>query len=356
MTERAAVEDALRAAGRFRFEGGLVAAEPYGPGHINDTFLVRCSGAQYILQRINPDVFPDFDPQMGNIARVLDHLRAKEPDPRRLLTLIRTEAGSSFLREDGAVWRAYAFIEGGRTLRELDISQAREAAAAFGRFQRRLSDLPPPRLFETLPGFHDTTQRLRELDAARRANPLGRSEEGEADLGFAWKHERLTEVLSGPAGRGELPERVVHNDTKADNVLFDAKTGEALCVVDLDTVMPGLSLNDFGDLVRSVVSAGREDDPGGGGVRLDVFQALAEGYLAETGDMLSVKEAELLPLAPKVIAYELGMRFLADYLQGDTYFKTSRPGQNLDRCRAQFRLVDDLVAVEPDLVSIVRSI
>ncbi len=356
-------------ASAFAVDGEPVAAEPLRVGLIHESHVVTCrapDGARrYLLQRINTEVFRSPEQVMGNLLRVTTHLRRKltetgatEPD-RRVLTVVTARDGGAW-RVDGAGrwWRAYAFVEGARSYdRPPSAETARRAAAAFGRFVAELADLPTPRLHETLPGFHDSPARYRALEAAADADPLGRVASVREDLRALGSRRDLLGVIQQAADRGEVPERVVHNDTKLNNVLFDVATGEALCVVDLDTAMPGLAPYDYGDLVRSAASEAPEDarDPATMRLSLPLHRAVTQGWLEPMAALLTPAEAELLPLAPLVVTLELAARFLTDYLDGDRYFRTAYPGHNLDRCRAQLALAADLERHQATLATAVRE-
>lgn len=348
--------DAQAAAQAFRILGDVCSARPYGSGHINDTFAVTVSqgGAQvrYLLQRINDTIFTDVAGLMENIERVCRHAqsclaKAGCPDAsRRALTLIPTHEGAPFHRDEaGRCWRAYVFVEGatGHDIIKNE-QQATEAARAFGEFQKLVVDLPGGRLNETIPDFHNTRERFATFRSVLDADSENRAASCRPEIDWALKHEALAGALLELHQQGLMPERVTHNDTKLNNVLIDDKTGEAVCVIDLDTLMPGLALYDFGDLVRTSTSPVAEDEPDASRVRAQpvMFAALARGYLEAAGDVLTPTERQSLVLAGMVITFECGVRFLTDYLQGDTYFKTHRPGHNLERCRTQFALVDSL--------------
>jgi Ser/Thr protein kinase RdoA (MazF antagonist) len=340
----------------FDIPGRLLALQGIGGGLIHESYVAtyEVSGQRrrYVHQRINTEVFRSPDALMDNIVRVTAHLRSKLAQggctdlDRRALSLVLARNAKRYCRDEaGGYWRTYRYIEGTRTCQSVDSRQrAFEAARAFGGFVDALADLPGPRLAETIPHFHDTPRRFQALADAVQRDPVGRAEGAKAELEFAWGRRSLGDLSAALHASGGLTERVVHNDTKVSNVLFDSATGEALCVVDLDTVMPGLVLHDFGDLVRSSVAAGSDSSTGSGAptVRLRVFEALVAGYLAGTEDRLSEQETALLARAGQVVALELGIRFLKDYLEGDRYFKVERPGQNLDRCRRQFALLLDL--------------
>jgi len=341
---------------RFRIPGEFKAGEPYGAGHINDTYRVsyeRCRGIRrYILQRINGRVFPYPDLIMANIRRVSDHLRSKRVlvgngpvRPSWLMLIPAVDGKPYWIDGAGDYWRACLFIEKTYACEVArHPAQAAGAGTALGRFFRDLVDLPGPRLHATIPDFHHTPKRLAALQAAVQADPLGRAAGCQPDIEFALSRElRMGLVVQGLAA-GTLPERVCHNDTKLNNVLLDKKTHAGVCVVDLDTVMPGSVLYDFGDLVRSTVNPAVEDETDFSLVqcRLEMFAALCEGYLGAAGSSLTKGEKELLTTAGPLITLELGMRFLTDYLQGDTYFKTAYSDHNLIRCRGQFRLVAEM--------------
>jgi hypothetical protein len=353
----------LRAAGGlFGYEGELIHAGPHGSGHIHDTFLVRFArgptdGAA-ILQRINERVFSDPDRLMDNIERVTTHQAARlagAPDAgRRALTLIPTRHGAAYGRDaNGAAWRAYRWIARTRSFDVLaSAGQARSAALAFARFQRQVADLPPPRLHETLPDFHHTPRRFAACAAAVERDPHNRAAAAGPAIAFALAQEPLAGAIHRDWQEGLLVERITHNDTKLNNVLFDEASGEPLCVVDLDTVMPGLPLWDFGDLARSTLLPEEDErDLGKIAASPEIFGALAGGYAAGLGDRLLAAERERLVLASEVLTLECGLRFLTDHLQGDVYFKIQRPGQNLDRANAHFALLRSLGEREHQLQS-----
>jgi Ser/Thr protein kinase RdoA (MazF antagonist) len=356
--------DVLAAARAFALTAAPESFTRWGSGHINDTFAVTLrGGARVVLQRINTDVFRDPEGVMTNVARVTRHLRRKlvgTPDAgRRALTLVPARGGADFVRDDGGrCFRAYEFIDGARSVDVLESPrQAYEAAKAFGTFQRLLADLPGPRLVETIPSFHDTRKRFEALEEAVTRDARSRAAGAAPEIGFARSREPLADSLLLPLAAGELVERAAHNDTKLNNVLFDEATGEALCVVDLDTVMPGLFLYDFGDMVRAAVSPSAEDERDLSKVEAseDVFEALVRGTVEVLGDTLARADRERLVLAGKVITFEIGIRFLADHLDGDVYFRVRREGHNLDRARTQFALVRSLEEKEERLTRIVEK-
>lgn len=325
-----------------------------GTGHINDTYLVSYdegpSVQRYILQRLNEEVFPDIPSLMSNVERVLHHLRTRVAcaypgqENRRVLTLLLSRSGHTWIQTaDGYFWRAYLFIDRARTHDVLpgpDV--AREVARAFARFLRDLSDLPLPRLHETIPGFHDTPARLEALEKAIDADFARRANECRSEIAFVRQRADQLGRLHDLQQQGVLPERVSHNDTKINNVLIDNRTGQGICVIDLDTVMPGVVLHDFGDMVRTAVSPAPEDERDLSNVlfRTETFEALSEGFISEARHFLTPAEVDLLSFSGWLITLETGIRFLTDYLAGDVYFRIHRPGQNLDRCRTQFRLVE----------------
>ncbi|MBI5594833.1 MAG: aminoglycoside phosphotransferase family protein [Elusimicrobia bacterium] len=342
------------AAEHLALHGRFTRASRMGAGHINDTFLAEFEGAEpLVLQRVNSAVFPDPEGVMANIERVTDHLARRCPDERRALRLVRAKDGRAFWRDAaGELWRAYRCVEG--TLVKDVVGgpwEAYEAARAFGAFQYLMSDLPGGPLEETLPGFHDTPGRLKAFEASVREDRAGRAAAAKAEIDAVFSRRAWAERLAAAARAGLVPVRVTHNDTKINNVLFDAASGKGLCVIDLDTVMPGLMLYDFGDFVRTAVSPAPEDeaDLSRVQVRTEVFEALAQGWRDGSGGMISEEERALLPSAGRVIAYELGMRFLKDHLDGDRYFRVHRPNHNLERARCQLRLASEIFSREAEL-------
>ncbi len=361
--------EALHAvAAQFQFRGKAVDFVPYGNGHINDTYLVTCNGAstpaRYVLQHINGHVFHSPIALMQNIERVTAHLSAQvagEPDHARLaLTLIPAHDGRNWYEDaQGETWRAYRFIENARSYETAtSAEQAFQAAEAFGRFQQQLASLPAPRLHETIPDFHHTPKRFAALEQAIAADVKGRAALAKTEIDFALAHQSITGVLIEASHQADLPERITHNDTKFNNVLLDDATGESLCVVDLDTVMPGLALYDFGDMVRTTTSPAEEDEQDLSKVTMQfpLFESLVRGYLATAGGFLTETEKKFLAFSGKLITFEIGIRFLTDHLNGDTYFKIHREGHNLDRCRTQFKLVESIEMQEEKMNRLVESI
>ncbi len=331
-------------------------AKPFGNGHINSTFEVG-EPPRYILQKINTAVFADPDGLMENIMAVTSYLRERIAeaggDPEReTLTFLPTKDGKPYYRaENGEVWRLYRFIGDARSYETATPALFAESARAFARFQRMLSAFPAATLRETIPQFHDTGARLGQLKAAVAENRSGRAESVRAEIDFALSREELTHVVTDAIREGSIPLRVTHNDTKLNNVLFDTRTDRAICVIDLDTVMSGSLLYDFGDAIRFGASTAAEDEPDLSKVHfdLDLFRAYTDAYLEVLSDAITPREAELLPTAAKLITLEIGMRFLADHINGDVYFRVHRENHNLDRARTQFRLVAEMEERENEM-------
>ena len=366
----AAGHDSVGIAREFDLAGRAVSAKPYGSGHINDTFLIETTPvagpSRFILQRINHDVFRRPDDLMDNVARVCAHAHAKliqagAPDAdRRTLRLVLTTAGRNWhIDAAGNRWRCYHFVSDA-TGHDIVRSpkQAYAAAKAFGAFQALLADLPGSRLHETIPDFHHTPSRFARFQLALAQDSQGRAAASVPEIAFALARGHEVSLLVDGLRDGSIPERVTHNDSKLNNVLLDDLSQEGVCVIDLDTVMPGSSLYDFGDLVRTSTSPAAEDETDLSKVRmqLPMFEALVQGYLASAGDFLTPREKQLLPFAGKLITFEIGLRFLTDWLEGDKYFKIRRPSHNLDRARTQFKLVESIEAQLPAMqASVERS-
>jgi Phosphotransferase enzyme family len=356
--------DVSAVARQFQILGDLVSAAPYGTGHINDTYCVVYNqggtDVRYIVQRINHAVFKNPVALMENIRRVTEHVGARFADERersrRVLTLVPARDGRAYYRDvDGNHWRVYIFIEKARTFDAVESAgQAFQAAKAFGQFQKLLADLPAPRLHDTIPDFHHTPKRFAALEQALAADAFNRARLAKPEIEFALKHKAMAGVLI----EARLPERVTHNDTKLNNVMLDHATGEGICVIDLDTVMPGLALYDFGDMVRTTTSPAKEDERDLSKVtmQLPMFEALARGYLSSAAEFLTPAEKGLLAFSGKLITFEIGLRFLADFLAGDTYFKVHRENHNLDRCRTQFKLVESIAQQEERMNQLVETI
>ncbi len=331
----------------FALRGNVVSVGPCGHGHINETYELVCDDGvkrtRYVLQRINHHVFKNVPALMENVQRVTAHVRAKQP---RALALVPMRDGQ-FVYQDSAGdwWRIYDYVENAVTVECVTTpAQAREAARAFGEYQALLADLPGGRLNDTIPNFHHTRSRFETLRRAVAEDTAGRAAGVRAEIDFAFAGEADTDVLLGLLACGELTERVTHNDTKINNVMLDDATGRCAAVIDLDTVMPGLSLYDFGDMVRTAASSTAEDNPDASQMHvvLPYFRALVEGYLESAGSGLNAVERAHLGFAGKLLAFETGLRFLTDHLQGDVYFRIKRPNHNLDRARTQFALVKSI--------------
>lgn len=349
----AKLREALEA---YDFPYPLAGAVRYGHGHINDTFCVLTQPREgdcvrYILQRINGSVFPNPVGLMENMVAVTGFLREKVTslggDPsRETLQLFPTRQGASWYTDtQGEVWRLTDFVEGTYCLQSAGTPALFAASArAFGRFQRLLGDFPAETLHEVIPRFHDTENRFRLLLEAMRQDSMGRAPEVRREIDFVQARQADCSVAVEALRQGVLPLRVTHNDTKLNNVLLDRSTREGICVIDLDTVMPGLSIYDFGDSIRFGANHAAEDEKDLSLVNLDLdlYEAYTQGFLTGAGNVLTPEEIRYLPWGARLMTLECGIRFLTDYLQGDTYFKTQYPGQNLDRCRTQFKLVSQM--------------
>lgn len=352
-------------AGAFALPGRWLRSTPYGSGHINTTLLAEFETphgvARFVQQRINRAVFREPARVMENFARVVAHQRrALEREgvreiARRVLTLVTTREGAScYVDSQGETWRTVPLITGAHSL---DVARgpedARAAAFAFGRFLAQLADLPPPRLHDTIPRFHDARLRFEQLEDAVREDAAGRLASCRAEVNFALAREPVVARFEALLRSGALTERVAHNDTKLNNVLLDDATGEGLCVIDLDTVMPGSALTDFGDLARSAATRAAEDERELSRVRVetDLFAALADGFVRGAGASLGAEERAALPFGALLMTTVIGLRFLADHLRGDTYFRVHREHHNLDRARTQFALVVDYERKREDLAS-----
>ena len=334
-----------KAAYAFQLNGEPVSCVACGHGHINSTVKIDTdTGAEYVLQRINKYVFKDPVRLMGNISAVTEYLRERVTDPRMALHFIHTHDGKFYhVDEQGEYWRMYDFVGGFC----LDMPETKEdfyqSALAFGRFQSLLAQFPADTLYETIPEFHNTIDRYRQFKEVIAKDPCGRLAGVKAEVDFLLEREELGGTLQRMRESGELPLRVTHNDTKLNNVLLDRKTRKSLCVLDLDTVMPGLSLYDFGDSIRFGAATAAEDekDLSKMSMDLEMFEIYAKGYM-EACPTLTDKEVEMLPMGALLMTLECGMRFLTDYIDGDHYFRTAYPEHNLDRARTQLKLVADM--------------
>ena len=339
----------------FDLPGEFVSCKPIGCGHINDTFQIVLSDQrverQYILQRINTHVFTRPDQLMENVEHVTNYLaqilQKNGGDPQReTLTVFPTRDGKRYLRTaSGECWRVYNYVDDTFTLQSIgDPEDFRKAGEAFGQFQQMLAAYPSETLHETIPHFHDTVSRFADFKAAVQADAVHRAASAQQEIDFVFAREADTHVLVDLLRDGKLPLRVTHNDTKLNNILFDNRTKKGLCVVDLDTVMPGLSLYDFGDSIRFGANTAAEDEKDLSKVSLSLplYSAYTQGYLSAAGQSLTPTEIAYLPFSAKLMTLECGMRFLTDYLQGDAYFRTEYAEHNLVRCRTQFALVADM--------------
>jgi hypothetical protein len=332
----------------FAMLGRVQACERYGNGHINDTYAVRVDQAgtpvRWILQRLNGRVFPQPAQVMANVASVIAHLQAgpQAEDARCQLSLLPGRDGRPWVVDAaGAHWRCYPFIEGSRTIERVgNPTHAHAAGRTFAAFINRLATYTGPRLHEVIPGFHDTPRRLAHLRDAAQADTAGRLAGVRDEVDWALGQARLAGSLIASRETGGIPERITHNDTKINNVLFDAERDCGLCVIDLDTLMPGLSLFDFGDLVRTATATAAEDETDLARIDSDpaLYAALEQGWLDELAATLTPAERSLLPVAGAVISFECGVRFLTDHLLGDHYFRIARPGHNAVRARNQFAM------------------
>jgi Ser/Thr protein kinase RdoA (MazF antagonist) len=357
------------AAAQFEIPGHFAEAASYGSGHIHDTYLLRFEdstrSARYILQRINTGVFRDPAALMDNLSRIcsgqrreLERERASDPERRHLRLVTTTEGRTHWIDPEGEYWRCFHFQEGTRSLDQVETEhQAHETARAFGCFAARLTRFEGPRLATTIPDFHHLERRYAALETAIRSDSHGRAKSvgAEIDRAAEWYEALQRSLREEDAER--LPIRIVHNDCKINNVLLDAETGEGLCAIDLDTVMEGTVLADFGELVRTSSSRSAEDEAGLGdmAIELDFVRGVARGYLSGMSAILTPQELNALPIAGPLMAFENAIRFLTDHLSGDVYFRTHREAQNLDRTRAQLRRVELLDAERDSIREIIES-
>lgn len=361
---KANLEQITNAIQNFDLKGTIRGCIPYGNGHINDTFMVVCdcedgSERKYILQSVNNNVFKKPEQVMENIEKVTEYLRKTVTDPREVLSLVKTFSGLTYHKDkDGRCWRMYDFVSDSICLeRPDDMHDFYQCALAFGKFQRYLTDFPAESLHETIPDFHNTSKRYDAFLKAVSEDKCGRTAGVAEEIEFVKSRKEFYSVLTDSYNEGKLPLRVSHNDTKSNNVMLDAETHNALCVIDLDTIMPGFSVTDFGDAIRFGANTASEDEKDLSKVSLDLnmFGVYTEGFLDGCGGELPNEEIMLLPEGAKMMTVECGMRFLTDYLEGDTYFKTAYPEHNLDRCRTQLKLVADMEAHWDEMKSIVKK-
>ena len=344
--------------GHFQTDGACISCKEFGSGHINSTYQVKTDhGKTYILQRINKYVFNDPKAVMENVGAVTKYLSERVTDPTEILNFVTADTGDySYIDEADEYWRCYEFADGLCLEAPETDRDFYESAIAFGRFQELLRDFPAETLHETIPLFHNTINRYRMFKEALKQNAAGRAEGVQAEINFIMAREEEAGTICRLLETNELPLRVTHNDTKLNNVLLDRQTRKAMCVLDLDTVMPGSSLYDFGDSIRFGAATAPEDEPDLSkmGINLELFRVYTAGYLTACRS-LTEKETELLPLGAKIITLELAVRFLTDYLDGDRYFKTAYPEHNLVRARAQLKLVADMEAKWDEMQKIVAE-
>jgi acetyltransferase-like isoleucine patch superfamily enzyme len=361
------LEDAVYA---FGFGPQCSYVKPFGEGHINETYAVYMPGPEgtdvprYVLQRVNIHVFKNPAQVMENIFSVTEYLREvirKEGGDldRETLSYIKTKSGDTYFEDaDGQPWRCLHYVPNSichQTVEEPQ--QFYQSARSFGHFLKQLGDYPAEDLYETIPRFHDTVKRFRDFSEAVRKDVKNRAGQCREEIDFALAREADCGVLMKQLQEGVLPLRVTHNDTKLNNILFDADTDQGLCIIDLDTIMPGLAANDFGDSIRFGASTAEEDEPDLSKVHFDIhlYELYVKGYLEMARDVLTPAEIDSLPWGARLMTLECGMRFLADYLQGDVYFKTAYPDHNLVRARTQFRLVKEMEEQFDSMYEILRK-
>jgi Phosphotransferase enzyme family. len=357
-------------ASHFNFRGRFIKAEPYGCGHINDTYAAYFeeqdrSVLRYILQRINTSIFTDPEKLMRNIELVTAHIKNRllacgEAPDRKTLIIVRTKDGKTFYKDEyGEYWRSYVFIEGAQTYQIVENkSHFYSSGYAFGKFQNYLSDFDATKLYEVIPNFHNTAVRLDAFEKSVKADRMHRAKDAAEEIAFVRSRAKDCGRLVTLLAEKKIPCRVTHNDTKFNNVMIDDKTGEGVCVIDLDTVMPGSALYDFGDAIRSGATTALEDEPDLGKVffDLELFEAFSRGFLDAAGEFITATELFYMPFSARLMTLECGMRFLADYLDGDRYFKIHRENHNLDRARNQFKLVGDMESKMDQMQDILRGI
>lgn len=334
----------------FNVEEKYISAVDHGNGHINDTFLVKTNGKNeikyYILQKINHKIFKNIDGLMKNIEIVTSHVTLKSPDaPYQKMIKTKNNENYFFCDDTYTYWRLYTFIEDSISLENItDPKQFYETGIAFGEFQKYLLDLKADQLIETIIDFHNTKTRYKNFQTSVENNLVNRVQFAKEEIDFLLSKKHYASVVVDLLKTGEIPIRITHNDTKLNNVLFHQQTGKALSVVDLDTIMPGSILYDFGDAIRYGANKGKEDDENLAniGIDLNLFKLFTQGFLKHTAHIMNEKEIENLAFSALLMTYELSMRFLEDYLNGDTYFKTKEPNHNLRRARAQIALMKDI--------------
>ena len=359
---KANLEQMSNALNNFKIEGTLRGCIPFGSGHINDTFMVVCeredgSECKYILQAVNNNVFKEPEKVMANIEKVTEYLNDIINSEREVLHFAHTYNDKIYHKDkDGYFWRMYKFVEA-ICLDRPNVEEFYECAVAFGKFQKYLSDFPASELYETIPDFHNTPKRYENFVNSVNENKSGRAANVQEEIDFVHNHKDFYSVLMDANKEGKLPLRVSHNDTKSNNVMLDSEEHKALCVIDLDTIMPGFSVTDFGDAIRFGATTADEDEKDLSKVHFDIekFRVYTKGFIDGCGGQLPEEEIMLLPEGAKMMTIECGMRFLADYIDGDTYFKTAYPEHNLVRSRTQFKLVEEMEEHWDELKAIVKE-
>ena len=349
----------------FQYNGEVLASKAFGSGHINDTFLLTLDTEEKIvLQRLNRSVFLKLEELMENVMKVTSHVRNKVIEAggnptRETINIVLAKNGKPYYIDSKKdFWRTYIYVGDASCYDRVENPEHfYQSGVAFGNFQKQLSDYPAETLHETIEGFHDTKARFAVFKKAVEEDVMGRAASVQEEIKFVLKREDVANYFTELLEAGELPLRVTHNDTKLNNVLIDNATGKGICVLDLDTVMPGLAMHDFGDAIRFGASTAAEDEKDLSKVScsMELFELFTKGFIEGCAGGLTEREIELLPMGAKSMTYECGMRFLTDYLQGDTYFKVHREGHNLDRCRTQFKLVKDMEEKWEIMQSIVRK-
>ncbi len=360
------LDEAIKA---YQYLGTIKSCEIYGNGHINTTYLMVYTTGEgeekrIILQNMNTDIFKNPVQLMENIIGVTSHLRKKiakaggNPERETLNVIKTSDQKNYFIDSKGGYWRAYRFIEGATCYDQVETKEDfYQSALAFGNFQALLADYPAETLHETIPQFHDTRKRFNDLKKSIEANLSGRAHDVQEEIKFALEREKEADIFGTLLEEKEIPLRVTHNDTKLNNIMIDNETRRGICVIDLDTVMPGLAMHDFGDAIRFGANTAAEDerDLSKVSIDLDLFEVYAKGFLEGCKGSLTQKEVELLPMGAKMMTYECGMRFLADHIDGDHYFKIHRENHNLDRARCQFALVADMEKKWDDMQAIIKK-
>ena len=359
-------EQVLAVCDKFAFSGDITDVKTCGNGHINSTYIVTVTGGKrYILQILNTAIFKDPTGVMNNIVAVTDHIRAglvkagEDPDRGTMRVVLTKYGANGYTDGEGRFWRAYDFVEG--TICRLTMEDADTFARvgeAFGDFQRRLADFDASALIESIPNFHNTKKRYADFMAAVERDAAGRVDSVKDDIKFITDRADNCSLIVDALACGDLPLRVTHNDTKLSNILLDEVTEEAVCIIDLDTVMPGSSLYDFGDSIRTGAASAAEDEPDLDKVHFlpEMFKAYARGFIKGTGGALTEREVQMLPDGGYIITLEQAIRFLGDYLDGDTYYHTDYPDHNLVRARTQLKLVAETETCMEELRTFVRSL